>query len=785
MNKENHESSALHVAGQAVYIDDIAVDQRLLHGYVFYSPIAHANIVQFDIDKAKKYPGVFAILSAQDIPGENQMGPVVHDQPALANGKVTCIGEAIFLIAAKTEEIAREAAKLIEIEFEPLPAILTFEDAIKNKSLLQEPRKIEIGDIKKAFAESDFIIEDTLTTGAQEHWYLETQACLCIPGEENEITAHSSTQNPNETQAIISEVLGIDKNEVEVICRRMGGAFGGKETEANHVAAWTALLCKATGRPVKIKLSRDDDQIITGKRHPFLIKYKAGFSREGKIIALDAELNSNAGNATDLSMAILERAMLHAENAYFIPNARIIGKAYRTNLPSNTAYRGFGGPQGMAMIEHILDKIARKLKKEPLEIRQKNFYNEQNNLTPYGQIVENNKIPEIYAHLISKSGYEDLRKQTNEFNAKNKYSRQGLALTPVKFGISFTTSFLNQAGALVNIYDDGSVLVNQGGTEMGQGLYTKIRQIAALELGINLAKVKVNATTTSKIPNTSPTAASSGTDLNGMAVKDAIEKLKRRIAKVVCEWFNQNLKGKESIAENLVFENNIILDSKNPRRMMPFEKAIPIVRMKQESLSATGYYRTPDIHFNRATGTGKPFHYFAFGMAVSQIEIDLLTGMHKILKTYIVHDVGNSINPNIDKGQIEGGFIQGLGWVTTEECKYDNTGKLLNYSPDTYKIPSISDIPDVFEVDLLPNAPNPNTIRQSKAVGEPPFMLAISVWMAIRDALSSVCDHTEDVVVNIPATNEVIVNEAKRLMAIKKEISGKNIPAKNKQRKKV
>jgi len=469
-------------------------------------------------------------------------------------------------------------------------------------------------------------------------------------------------------------------------------------------------------------------------------------------------MNENAGCATDLSMAILERAMLHAENSYYIPNIKIIATAWRTNTASNTAFRGFGGPQGMAAIENAIDMIARKLGKDATEIRKINFYgNTDNNIAPYGQKIEHNRLQIIYEQLEKSSDYQNRKTEIEKFNSQNKYYKRGIAFTPVKFGISFTTAFLNQAGALINIYMDGSVLVNHGGTEMGQGLNTKMQQIAALEFGIDFENVKVNATNTSKIPNTSPTAASSGADMNGMAVKNACDKLKLRISEVVTNEFNIKDNSKISLKENIVFENNYIIDNQNPERKIAFKDAIPIVRFNRVSLSATGFYKTPNVNFDRATGTGNPFFYFAYGMSVSEVLLDTLTGYAKVLRTDILHDCGKSINPTIDKGQIEGAFVQGLGWVTTEECKWDSKGSLLNHSPDTYKIPSVQDIPEIFNVNILENQPQPQTIHNSKAVGEPPFMLAFSVWFAIKDAISAIKNHKVEPDWNIPATNEMIL----------------------------
>jgi xanthine dehydrogenase large subunit len=533
-NNIPHESAAKHVTGEAVYVDDMLVNDQLLVGRVVYSPHAHAKITTFDLTTAKKVPGVHAILCHRDIPGHNQMGPVVKDEYCLAIDEVTFVGQAVFLIAAETEEQCLEAERLIRIEYEPLEAILDIETAIGKNSILGPPRKIDRGDVDTALQSAQHVIKGELQTGAAEHWYLESQVCLCIPGEDNDIRVFSTTQHPSETQTLIAELLNINKNNVVVEVRRIGGAFGGKETQANHTACWTALLCRATRHPVKIRLFRDDDMIMTGKRHRFLVNYEAGFDDEGILLGVKFELNSDGGAATDLSFAILERAMLHVDNAYYIPNLSVTGRVWKTNLPSNTAFRGFGGPQGMAVIETVIDRVARFLKKDSVEVRFTNFYRiTSNNVTHYGQTVEHNRLFTIYDQLMKSSDYANRRKKVDEFNAANEFYKKGLALTPVKFGISFTTSFLNQAGALVMVYRDGTVLVNHGGTEMGQGLHTKIQQIAAAEFGVSVEKVKVNATDTSKVPNTSATAASSGADLNGMAVKNAIEILKARIASLL------------------------------------------------------------------------------------------------------------------------------------------------------------------------------------------------------------------------------------------------------------
>ncbi|HTX17116.1 MAG TPA: xanthine dehydrogenase molybdopterin binding subunit [Bacteroidota bacterium] len=760
----SHESASKHVTGEAVYIDDILVNDQLLVGRVVYSPHAHARILSFDLSEAQKVPGVHAVLCHKDIPGANQMGPVVKDEPCLAADEVICVGQAIFLIAAETEEQCLEAERRIKVEYRPLDPILTLEKAIEHQSLLIPPRTMLRGEPDKALSESEHLLKGELRTGAAEHWYLETQVCLAVPGEGNELTVYASSQHPSETQALIAELLGIRRNEVVVEVRRMGGAFGGKETQGNHTACWSALLAGVTRRPVKIRLCRDDDQKITGKRHRFLSRYEAGFDNDGMLRALKVELNSDGGCATDLSIAILERAMLHVDNAYYVPHCSVVGNLWRTNLPSNTAFRGFGGPQGIAVMETVVDRIARVLKKDPSEIRQKNFYGiDSRNVTHYGQTVEHNRLFLLYDQLMASSEYARRRKETDTFNNSHEFLKRGMAITPVKFGISFTTSFLNQAGALVNVYGDGTILVNHGGTEMGQGLHTKIQRIAAAEFGVSVERVKVNATNTSKVPNTAATAASAGTDLNGMAVKNAIDTLKGRIAESMALYFSEQHKGDPSRPDTLVFEDDSIRDSKHPDRTISFVEAMGMMFTRQVSLSATGYYKTPGIQWDKARGWGHPFNYYAFGMCVSEVEVDVLTGGHTLLRTDILHDVGDSLNPLIDIGQVEGGYIQGVGWCTTEEIKWDEKGNLLTHSPDTYKIPSVQDIPKDFRVSLLKDVPNPNAIRKSKAVAEPPLMLGFSAWLAIKDAVSAVGNHDLEPDFSLPATNEVILLAVERI----------------------
>ncbi len=764
MKSAYHESAELHTTGKAIYIDDIQNINGIIQGFAYTSPIAAGELIDFDLSEAKKTKGIYTILSYKDIPGKKYTGGIVHDEPILVQKEISYIGQALFLIAAENEKAATEAMNKIKVKIIEKEPVLTIEQAMKKNLKLEETRKIEKGNPDKAIEEAPFVIEGIFRNNGQEHWYLETHSAICIPGEYNEIKVYSSTQNPSEVQMQIAEALGINMNDVEVETRRLGGGFGGKESQAGIFAIWAALLAKAIGKPVKVRLKRNQDQLITGKRHAFLNKYKVGFDENGKILGAIIELNSNAGAFADLSMPILERAMLHAENAYFIPNIRILGTAWKTNLPPNTAFRGFGAPQGIANIDNIIRKIAATLKKDPIEIQKINFYNQQNNETPYGQIVKGNRLQTIFEKLTEKAQYHKRRQEIQNFNKKHKYIKRGIDLMPVKFGISFTSSFLNQAGALINIYTDGTVLVNHGGIEMGQGLYTKIRQIAANELGVPLEKIKVNATNTSKVPNTSPTAASTGSDMNGMAVKNAIDNIKNRLKNFFAEYFNKNYSGNKTLPENITFNDYKIYDKENPSKTIDFDKAMNIARLNRISLSSTGFYKTPGVYFDRQKGKGNPFYYFAYGMAITEVEVDLLTGNVKILRTDILHDTGNSINPEIDKGQIEGAFMQAVGWTLFEDLKYSEKGRLLTDSPDTYKIPTIFEMPEIFNVELL-NQPNDvNTIAKSKAVGEPPFILGLSAFFAVKDALWSITNYNIEPELFIPATNEYIVVEADRLL---------------------
>jgi len=756
-----HESAAAHVTGKAMYVADMESTGNVLAGRVVFSPHARARIVSYDLSAARKIAGVYAVLDYHAIPGHNQLNALANDEPCLAKETVNCIGQAMFLIAADSDETAILAEKSIEVEYEILEPVLDIQQAKKLNQKLAPARTIQCGSPDQELENSPYRLNGSLTIGGQEHWYLETQSALCVPGEQPFMTVYASSQNPTETQLVVAEVLGLDAGEVVCEVKRMGGGFGGKETQANHIAAWAALLAYACAKPVKMVLFRDDDQKYTGKRHRFEAEYEIGFDETGKILAYRVNLDGDAGMATDLSMAILERALFHADSSYFVPHFSVKGTMWKTNLPSNTAFRGFGGPQGMLVIEHALDEVAAFLGMDAAELRFRNFYGlEERNVTPYQQTVDHNRLFMLYERLVESSSYFERKKSIAAFNARNLHVKRGIAMNPVKFGISFTTSFLNQAGALVNIYKDGTLLVNHGGTEMGQGLHTKIRQIAASELGLPLHKVHLSATNTSKVPNTSPTAASSGTDLNGMAVLDAVQTLKKRLFPVA----KSLLDCPDCSFEQIAFMDGKVFEIGRPERTVSFQQLVDKAHKSQISLSATGFYGTPGLWFDRLAGKGNPFHYFAFGMAVSEVEIDVYTGMYRILRTDILHDAGKSINEAVDLGQVAGGFVQGAGWCTTEVLRYNDKGQLLNHSPDTYKIPSMGDMPAEFNVHLLSDAPNPMAVRQSKAVGEPPFMLAFSVWLALKDAIRAANPSADLKNFRLPATNEVVLLAVKGFM---------------------
>jgi xanthine dehydrogenase large subunit len=755
-----HESGLKHTSGEALYVDDLPTPPGLLTGHVIASPHAHARVVRRDASKALALPGVHAVLFAQDIPGMNDVSPVrgVHDEPLLATDEVHCVGQAVGFVVAESAALCRKAAALVEVEYEVLPACLTIREAIEQNRFIAHPffpghHVIRRGEPEAALMAAPVRIQGECMTGAQDHFYLETQVTLAVLEEDGALRLWSSTQHPSEVQEKVAEVLNLGRHQVTVEVPRMGGGFGGKETQAAGFAALAALGATVTRRPVKVWLNRDQDMEQTGKRHPFWTRYEAGFSEDGQLLALKAELVSDGGWSNDLSHAILDRALFHMDNAYFLPNVEVAGRVARTNQPSNTAFRGFGGPQGMYVVEEILNRAAERLGLDPAEVRRKNYYREApENQTHYGQAVEGNRIPRIHAELLASSEYARRRAEIEQFNASSKWTKRGIGYQPVKFGISFTTSFLNQAGAFVVIYADGTVQLNHGGTEMGQGLHTKMRAVAAHELGLPVEHVRVMTTATDKVPNTSATAASSGADLNGMAVKAACEVLRDRLRPVAAKLLQV-----EGQPERVVFSEGKAFVPGLAQRALRFEEVTRAAYAAQVSLSATGYYRTPDIGYDRMTGRGKPFHYYAFGGAVVEVEVSGLTGEHRILRVDILHDVGSSLVPTIDKGQVEGGFVQGVGWLTCEEVLINEKGRLLTHSPDTYKIPALGDTPEDFRVALLERAPQNDTIHGSKAVGEPPFMLAIGAVTALRHAIGAFGPPRTEVQLASPATPEAIL----------------------------
>jgi len=748
-----HESADKHVSGEAIYIDDRPEPRGQLHAAVGQSSFAHANIKSINLSEVKSAEGVIAVMTIDDVFGHKDIGAVFPGDPVLADGKVEYVGQPIFAVAATSHHLARKAAKLAKIEYQELEAVLTINDALKKQSFVRPPYVMSRGDSKAAISSAPHQLQGEISIGGQEHLYLEGQISTVEPTEEGGMKVYSSSQHPSEVQKLVAEVLDISLNKVLVDTRRMGGAFGGKETQAAGWACIAALLANKTKRPIKFRLSRSDDMSMTGKRHPFENTYQVGFDDNGQIKGIEITVNAACGYSPDLSDAIVDRAMFHSDNAYFLDHSTVTGNRCKLNTVSHTAFRGFGGPQGMMTIEMVMDDIARYLNKDPLAIRKINLYDTNNrNITHYGQTVEDNKLQDLISNLEKTSDYQSRRKSIINFNKENKYLKKGIALTPVKFGISFTVQHLNQAGALVHIYTDGSIHLNHGGTEMGQGLFTKIAQIVAEEFQVDADTVGVSATRTDKVPNTSPTAASSGTDLNGKAAQAAAKIIKQRLVKFSSEHYQVN-------EDQVIFSNNKVHVGD---KIFSFAEFVQHAYMKRVSLSSTGYYKTPKIYFDRSTGKGNPFFYYSTGAAVSEVIIDTLTGENKLLRVDILHDVGQSLNPAIDLGQIEGGFVQGLGWLTTEELVWNDNGVLLSSNAATYKIPAISDIPENFQVNLFEEDPNKaQTIYNSKAVGEPPFMLAMSAWSALKDAVSSVSNnknmHKNTLKLDTPATPERIL----------------------------
>ncbi len=753
---QRHDSAWKHVGGTATYIDDLAAPAGLLHVYLGISARAHARILRLELEPVRRAPGVVLVLTAADIPGVNDVSPTHrHDEPLLAAGVVEYAGQPLFAVAASSRDQARRAARLALVEYEDLPAVLDIEAAKATGRLVTEPLTLRRGDAAAALAAAPHRVEGQIAIGGQDHFYLEGQIALAIPGEDDEVTVLSSTQHPSEIQHMVAIVLGVPNNAVTVECRRMGGAFGGKETQGNLFACIAALVAKKTGRAAKIRPDRDDDMIITGKRHDFVADYAVGFNADGRIQAVDITYAARCGYSADLSGPVTDRALFHADNCYYFENVELRSLPLKTNTVSNTAFRGFGGPQGMVAGERLIEEIAYALGHDPLEVRKANFYGEEpRNVTPYHQPVEDNVIGQIVAELEQSADYRGRRQAIRAANAGSPVIKRGLALTPVKFGISFTATQYNQAGALVHVYTDGSIHLNHGGTEMGQGLYTKVAQVVAEEFQVDLEQVRITATTTGKVPNTSATAASSGSDLNGKAAQAAARTIKARLVAFAALHWGVPEEQIEFLPGRVRVGNQEIL----------FRELIWQAYLARVSLSATGFYKTPKIHWDRASGRGHPFFYFAYGAAVSEVAIDTLTGEYKVERVDILHDAGRSLNPALDIGQIEGGFVQGMGWLTTEELWWDQQGRLRTHAPSTYKIPACSDRPRIFNVRLLEHADNrEDTIFRSKAVGEPPLMLAISVLHALSDAIASTQDYRLCPRLDPPATPEKVLTTIERL----------------------
>jgi xanthine dehydrogenase molybdopterin binding subunit/xanthine dehydrogenase small subunit len=745
-----HESGMGHVTGRALYADDLAHQRPMLDVWPVMAPHARARITRRDASKARGEPGVVAVLLAEDVPGKNVIGPVRHDEPLFATDEVFFHGQVVALVVGESLKACRAAAARVEVEYEPLAPGLTIGEAVAQNSFHTDPHTLARGDCAKALGAAPMRLDGEFEMGGQEHFYLETQAAWAEQVEDGCVNVCSSTQHPSEIQAIVSEVLGLPRNKVVTQSPRMGGGFGGKETQGNPFAALVALAAVKTARPVRLQLDRDVDMMITGKRHPFYAKFSVGYDGEGRFWAAHVELVSNGGWSLDLSQAILDRALFHLDNAYYIPVVHFTGRVAKTNVASNTAFRGFGGPQGMLVIEEIIDRISRRLGLAPEVVRERNLYrgSGETNTTHYLEEIGDNRIQECWQGVLKQSEFAKRRMETADWNSKHARVKRGLAVTPVKFGISFTHLPYNQGGALVLIYSDGTVQVNHGGTEMGQGLQTKVLGVAMRELGVPASSIRLMPTSTDKVPNTSATAASAGADLNGAAVAAACVTLRERLAPVAAEMLGTTL-------ANVEFAHGCAMQRDDKNKKVSFAKVCGKAYVERISLSATGYYRTPGIHWDWAKAAGRPFHYFAGGAAVAEVEVDGYTGMHRVRRVDILHDVGESLNPGIDRGQIEGGFVQGMGWLTREELLWDKTGRLLTHSASTYQIPAFSDAPADFRVALLPNAAQMNVIHGSKAVGEPPLMLAISVREAIRDAVAAFGGEGE-VRLDSPATNEAI-----------------------------
>ena len=743
-----HESAVKHVTGKAIYTDDISEPKNLLHAVIGYSNCSKGVIKKIDYKDVLSSEGVVDIITEKDIEGINDVGPIFKGDKIFTSKNIEYYGQPIFAVIAKTNNLAKKAALKVKIDLKISKPIVSIEEALKKKSFVLKPKHLTRGDIKDGFKKSDNILKGKLYSGGQDHFYLEGQIAMTIPQEDNNFLVYSSTQHPSETQQIIGKVLKQNYNSIHVIVRRIGGGFGGKETQSFLFAAITSIAAKKLSKPVKLRVDRDDDMIMTGKRHDFLFDYEVGFNNNGEILALKLMMASRCGISPDLSGAINDRAIYHIDNAYFLPNIEINSYRCKTNTVSNTAFRGFGGPQGMFCIENIIENIAQKLKLEASEIRKINFYKDKiKNTTHYGMRITDNVIEDIFNKLIKKSNYKKRKIEIDNFNKKNKVLKKGIAITPVKFGISFTTTHLNQGGALVHIYTDGSIHLNHGGIEMGQGLMTKLALVASNEFGLNYENIKISSTDTEKVPNTSASAASATTDINGAAIVNAINNIKSGLNEFIYDYFKTNSKIK--------YENNFVYFDK---RKISFKELINTAYLNRIPLSSSGFYKTNKINVNTKTLQGRPFLYFTYGAAVTEVIIDKLTGENKILQVDIIHDVGNSINKRIDKGQIEGGYIQGLGWLTTEEVSWKSNGVLTTHSPSTYKIPTAGETPFKFNVEIYDRGFNKEkVINRSKAVGEPPFMLAISSFIALKDAVYNANKGKNSENLIAPATAENIL----------------------------
>jgi len=752
-----HESARAQVAGAVNYIDDIPEVKGTLFAAPILSNVAHGRLLGVDAAAALAMPGVRGVVLAADVPGDPLLATFVHDEPIFAVDTVQHIGQVIGLVVADSVMQARHAARKVQLHIDALPAVLTVRDALAAQSFVLPPVTVRRGDAAAALARAPHTLSGSLEVGGQEHFYLEGQIAYVLPQEQNQWLVYSSTQHPGEAQHWVSHALGIDNNAVRVECRRMGGGFGGKETQSGHMAVWAALAARKFGKPVKLRMDRDDDFMVTGKRHPFAYDYTAGFDARGRLCGLQLMMAANCGFSADLSGPVADRAIFHADNAYFLEDVAITSYRCKTNTQSHTAFRGFGGPQGMIVTESILGDIARHLGLDPLAVRLANLYSDEataagglRDTTHYGMRVEDNILAPLITTLAASSDYAQRRQDIARWNASSPVIQRGIAITPVKFGISFTATLFNQAGALVHVYTDGSVQANHGGTEMGQGLNTKVGQIVADELGVPFECVLVTASDTSKIPNASATAASAGTDLNARAAQYAARNVRDNLAQFVA--------GLDTCGAGAVrFAGGQVIKVTSPTQTRAFKDVVRQAYANRIQLWSDGFYRTPKIHYDKTTLTGRPFYYFAYGAACTEVAIDTLTGESRVLKVDILHDVGTSINPAIDIGQIEGGFVQGMGWLTTEQLVWNDKGHLSTHAPSTYKIPATGDIPEHFKVAFWPEPNREDNVFGSKAVGEPPFMLAISVFEAMKDAVANARADGGVVQLTAPATAENVL----------------------------